>query len=50
VPVPFVPDDGLRMTRLRVPAVSGREAVVLGHGIDAVPALVSVLADLGVLS
>ena len=49
-PVSFVPDDGLRMTRLRVPAVSGREAVVLGHGIDAVPALVSVLADLGVLS
>ena len=50
VPVPFVPDDGLRMTRLRVPAVSGRGAVVLGHGADAVPALVSVLADLGVLS
>ena len=50
VPVSFVPDEGLRMTRLRVPAVSGREAVVLGHGIDAVPALVSVLADLGVLS
>ena len=50
VPVSFVPDEGLRMTRLRVPAVSGREAVVLGHGTDAVPALVSVLADLGVLS
>jgi electron transfer flavoprotein beta subunit len=50
VPVSFVPDDGLRMTRLRVPAVPGREAVVLGHGADAVPALVSVLADLGVLS
>jgi electron transfer flavoprotein beta subunit len=50
VPVSFVPDDGLRTTRLRVPAVSGREAVVLGHGADAVPALVSVLADLGVLS
>ena len=50
VPVSFVPDDGLRMTRLRVPAVSGRGAVVLGHGADAVPALVSVLADLGVLS
>ena len=49
-PVSFVPDDGLRMTRLRVPAVSGRGAVVLGHGADAVPALVSVLADLGVLS
>jgi electron transfer flavoprotein beta subunit len=50
VPVSFVPDDGLRMTMLRVPAGSGREAVVLGHGADAVPALVSVLADLGVLS
>jgi electron transfer flavoprotein beta subunit len=50
VPVSFVPDDGLRTTRLRVPAISGREAVVLGHGTDAVPALVSVLADLGVLS
>ena len=50
VPVSFVPDEGLRMTRLRVPAVSGRGAVVLGHGADAVPALVSVLADLGVLS
>jgi electron transfer flavoprotein beta subunit len=50
VPVSFVPDDGLRTTRLRVPAISAREAVVLGHGTDAVPALVSVLADLGVLS
>ena len=50
VPVSFVPDEGLRMTRLRVPAVSGREAVMLGHGTDAVPALVTVLADLGVLS
>jgi electron transfer flavoprotein beta subunit len=50
VPVSFVPDDGLRTTMLRVPAASGREAVVLGHGADAVPALVSVLADLGVLS
>ena len=50
VPVSFVPDDGLRTTRLRVPVVSGREAVVLGHGAAAVPALVSVLADLGVLA
>ena len=50
VPVSFVPDDGLRTTTLRVPTASGRGAVVLGHGTDAIPALVAVLADLGVLS
>ena len=41
---------GLRTTALRVPAAARREATVLGHGVDAVPALVSVLAELGVLS
>jgi electron transfer flavoprotein beta subunit len=50
VPVPSVPGAGLRTTALRVPAVARREATVLGHGVDAVPALVSVLAELGVLS
>ena len=40
----------LRTTALRVPAAARREATVLGHGVDAVPALVSVLAELGVLS
>jgi electron transfer flavoprotein beta subunit len=50
VPVSSVPGAGLRTTALRVPAVARREATVLGHGVDAVPALVSVLAELGVLS
>ncbi len=49
VPVSFAPDAGLRMTALRVPAVARREATVLGHGASAVPALVSVLDELGVL-
>jgi hypothetical protein len=38
------------MTSLRVPDVAKKQATVLGHGVDAVPALVSVLAELGVLS
>ncbi len=50
VPVSSVPGAGLRTTALRVPATARREATVLGHGVDAVPALVSVLAELGVLS
>ncbi len=41
--------DGLRKERLRVPAVPSQRAEVLGHGVDAVPALVRVLDDLGVL-
>jgi electron transfer flavoprotein beta subunit len=49
VPVLFRP-EGSRMTSLRVPAVARREATVLGHGVEAVPALVSVLGELGVLS
>jgi electron transfer flavoprotein beta subunit len=40
----------LRMTRLRVPAAPKKQATVLGHGPDAVPALVSALAEIGVLS
>ena len=41
--------DGLRKTGLRVPASSARRAQVLGHGIDAVPALLQVLDEIGVL-
>ena len=38
------------MTRLRVPDAPKQQATVLGHGPDAVPALVSVLTEIGVLS
>jgi electron transfer flavoprotein beta subunit len=41
--------DGLRMTGLRVPAEQRQQATVLGTGADAVPALVRVLEELGVL-
>jgi electron transfer flavoprotein beta subunit len=41
--------EGLRKRALRVPAAAGRQAVVLGHGADAVPELVRVLGELGVL-
>jgi hypothetical protein len=37
------------MVRLRVPDAPKKQAIALGQGADAVPALVSVLADLGVL-
>ena len=40
----------IRMTRLRVPEAPRKQATVLGHGPDAVPALMSVLAEIGVLS
>jgi electron transfer flavoprotein beta subunit len=43
-------DDGLRTTGLRVPAGEHRRADVLGNGPDAVPALVRLLDELGVLS
>jgi electron transfer flavoprotein beta subunit len=43
----LVPD--VRMVRLRVPDAPKKQATVLGRGADAVPALVSVLADIGVL-
>jgi electron transfer flavoprotein beta subunit len=42
--------DGLRTAGLRLPEVSGHQARVLGTGTDAVPALVGVLDELGVLS
>jgi electron transfer flavoprotein beta subunit len=42
--------DGLRKERLRVPAGESKRATVLGAGPDAVPALVALLDELGVLS
>jgi electron transfer flavoprotein beta subunit len=42
--------DGLRKERLRVPAGESKRAEILGTGADAVPALVALLDDLGVLS
>jgi electron transfer flavoprotein beta subunit len=41
--------DGLRKLGLRVPDGSARRAHVLGHGADAVPALIEVLGEFGVL-
>lgn len=48
--VPSWHRDGLRTVRLRLPEVERHRAVVLGTGADAVPALVGVLDELGVLS
>ena len=42
--------EGLRKESLRVPASSKHQAAVLGHGVGAVPDLVRVLDELGVLS
>jgi electron transfer flavoprotein beta subunit len=42
--------DGLRKERLRVPAGEAKRAEILGAGTDAVPALVTLLDELGVLS
>jgi electron transfer flavoprotein beta subunit len=42
--------DGLRKERLRVPAGHAKRAEILGAGTDAVPALVALLDELGVLS
>jgi electron transfer flavoprotein beta subunit len=42
--------EGLRKERLRVPAGASKRAEILGHGPDAVPALVALLEELGVLS
>ena len=49
VPVTYQP-EGLRMLTLRVPATARHSATVLGHGRDAVPELIRVLEELGVLS
>ena len=40
----------VRMTRLRVPDAPRKQATVLGQGAAAVPALVAVLAEIGVIS
>jgi electron transfer flavoprotein beta subunit len=48
-PAPASAGD-VRMTRLRVPEAPRKQATVLGRGPDAVPALVAVLAEIGVLS
>jgi electron transfer flavoprotein beta subunit len=42
--------DGLTKERLRVPAGESKRAEVLGTGADAVPALVALLDELGILS
>jgi electron transfer flavoprotein beta subunit len=42
--------EGLRKEVLRVPSSSKHQATVLGNGVDAVPELVRVLDELGVLS
>ena len=41
--------DGLRKTGLRVPATATRQAQLLGSGVDAVPELIRVLEELGLL-
>ena len=48
--VPQWHPEGLRKKRLRVPAGASKRAEILGHGPDAVPALVALLDELGVLS
>jgi electron transfer flavoprotein beta subunit len=48
--VPEWHPEGLRKERLRVPTGETKRAEVLGTGADAVPALVALLDDLGVLS
>jgi electron transfer flavoprotein beta subunit len=42
--------DGLTKTGLRVPASESKHAEILGNGADAVPALVALLEEMGVLS
>jgi electron transfer flavoprotein beta subunit len=41
--------DGLRKEALRVPETERKQATVLGTGVDAVPALLALLDELGVL-
>ena len=48
--VPEWHPEGLRKERLRAPAGETKGAQILGTGADAVPALVALLDDLGVLS
>ena len=46
---PEYQDEGLRKKMLRLPATEAKQAEVLGTGTEAVPALVRLLAELGVL-
>jgi electron transfer flavoprotein beta subunit len=46
---PARPDPLLQMMALVLPAGSGKQVQVLGHGADAAPAVVGVLSELGVL-
>lgn len=46
---PERPDQRLEMRRLAVPQGAAKEAVVLGHGADAAPAVVEVLRGLGLV-
>jgi electron transfer flavoprotein beta subunit len=48
--VPQWRPEGLRKERLRVPEGATKRAAILGTGTDAVPALVALLDELGVLS
>ena len=41
--------DGLSKQALRVPETARKQATVLGNGAEGVPALLKVLAELGVL-
>ena len=45
-----LPAGDIRMARLRVPDTPRKQATVLGQGAAAVPALVAVLAELGVIA
>ncbi|MGH3251302.1 MAG: electron transfer flavoprotein subunit beta/FixA family protein, partial [Trebonia sp.] len=47
---PESPVADLRMVSLRVPDAPRKQATVLGRGADAVPALVALLAEIGVIS
>jgi electron transfer flavoprotein beta subunit len=46
---PARPDPKLEMVRLKLPPGSGKQVQVLGSGPDAAPAVVEVLAEIGVL-
>jgi electron transfer flavoprotein beta subunit len=47
---PERPEPRLELARLAVPEGQGKEAEILGHGAEAAPAVVEVLARLGVLA
>jgi electron transfer flavoprotein beta subunit len=47
---PARPDATLEMVRLKLPPGSGKQVQVLGKGADAAPAVVEVLAEIGVLA